>query len=316
MATSIFDSPAFIQACSALSDKPGRNPVPIATDPSRAEKLIDEIASAPRARILVTGTAADALARSVRCKTLAAASVTLRLRANALRKANALASSKRRQIGGSHGTVTAEDAPRATLIGAETIEAAVLFADMRGYTGLAEQLPPAQVVSILDEFFTMLTRVTVTHGGQVFHMAGDGMMAGFGMRDSRGSGARAALAAGQAMLQRFAPVETRWRAEFAILTGIGIGLHVGEVALGFLGPPGKQAITMIGDTANVAARLCSRARAGEILFSCAVADALVADGEGPGSGPKPFLQLPQFKLRGRDELLNIWCVPAPERLAR
>jgi adenylate cyclase len=186
---------------------------------------------------------------------------------------------------------------------------------MRGYTGLAEQLPPAQVVSILDEFFTMLTRVTVTYGGQVFHMAGDGMMAGFGMRDSRGSGARAALDAGHAMLQRFAPVETRWRAEFAILTGIGIGLHVGEVALGFLGPPGKQAITMIGDTANVAARLCSRARAGEILFSCAVADALVADGEGPGSGPKPFLQLPQFKLRGRNELLNIWCVPAPERLA-
>jgi len=315
MATSIFDPPAFIQACSARTDKVERIPVSISTGPNRAEELVEETASARLARILVTGTAADALARSVRCKTLAAASVTLRPRANSLRKANALASPERRQSGGSHGTVTAEDAPRATLIAAETIEAAVLFADMRGYTGLAEQLPPAQVVSILDEFFTMLTRVTVTYGGQVFHMAGDGMMAGFGMRDSRGSGARAALDAGHAMLQRFAPVETRWRAEFAILTGIGIGLHVGEVALGFLGPPGKQAITMIGDTANVAARLCSRARAGEILFSCAVADALVADGEGPGSGPKPFLQLPQFKLRGRNELLNIWCVPAPERLA-
>jgi hypothetical protein len=138
---------------------------------------------------------------------------------------------------------------------------------MRGYTGLAEQLPPAQVVSILDEFFTMLTRVTVTFGGQVFHMAGDGMMAGFGIRDSRGSGARAALAASHAMLQSFALVAARWRDEFAVVTGIGIGLRSGEVALGFLRPPGKQAITMIGDTANVAARLCSRARAGEVLFS-------------------------------------------------
>jgi len=315
MFTSILDPPAFVQAGSALSDELGRKPVSIATGPNRAEKLVDETASARGAQVLVPGTAADALARSIRFKTLAAASVTLGLRANSLRTAHALASSERRQSEGSHRTVTAEDAPRATLIAAETIEAAVLFADMRGYTGLAEQLPPAQVVSILNEFFTMLTRVTVTFAGQVFHMAGDGMMAGFGIRDSRGSGARAALAASHAMLQSFAPVAARWRDEFAVVTGIGIGLHVGEVALGFLGPPGKQGITMIGDTANVAARLCSRARAGEVLFSCSVAAALRADADGVGVGARAFLQLPQFELRGRSELLDIWCVPAPERLA-
>ena len=168
----------------------------------------------------------------------------------------------------------------------ETTHAAVLYADMRGYTGLAEQLPPARVVSLLDEFFTILGRITVTFGGQVFHVAGDGMMAGFGVRDPSRSGARAALAAGDAMLQRFAPVATRWRDEFEVVTGIGIGLHLGEVALGFLGPPGKKAITLIGDTANVAARLCGRARAGEMLFSCAVAAALVAAGDGPGMGPR------------------------------
>jgi adenylate cyclase len=185
---------------------------------------------------------------------------------------------------------------------------------MRGYTGLAERLPPARVVSLLDELFTILARVTGAFGGQVFHTAGDGMMAGFGVRDPRRSGACAALAAGHAMLQSFAPVATRWRGEFAVITGIGIGLHLGDVALGFLGPPGKQAITMIGDAANVAARLCSRARAGEVLFSCAVAAALGADGDCLGMGAKPFLQLPQYELRGRCELLDIWCVPAPERL--
>jgi class 3 adenylate cyclase len=52
-----------------------------------------------------------------------------------------------------------------------------------------------------------------------------------------------------------------------VVTGIGIVLHLREVALGFLKPPGNLAITMIGDTANVAARLCSRARAGDVLFS-------------------------------------------------
>jgi class 3 adenylate cyclase len=73
---------------------------------------------------------------------------------------------------------------------------------------------------------------------------------------------------------------------------------------------------MIGDTANVAARLCSRARAraGEVLFSCAIAAAPRADDAGLGMGGKAFLQLPQFELRGRSELLDIWCVPTPERI--
>jgi class 3 adenylate cyclase len=200
----------------------------------------------------------------------------------------------------------------AAVIPAETTHAAVLFADMRGYTGLAERLPPARVVCLLNEFFTVLARVTVAFGGEVFHMAGDGMMAGFGVRQPKRSGACAAFAASHAMLQSFAPVAARWRNEFAVVAGVGIGLHSGRVALGFLGPPGKQAVTMIGDTPNVAARLCSRARAGEVLFSCAVAAALGTDDDDFGTEAKAFLQLPQFELRGRSELLDIWCVPAPE----
>src|ERR1700726_2934268 len=65
-----------------------------------------------------------------------------------------------------------------TSIAAETTHAAVLFADMRGYTGLAERLPPARVVTLLDEFFAILASATAAYGGQVFYMAGGGMMAG------------------------------------------------------------------------------------------------------------------------------------------
>jgi class 3 adenylate cyclase len=197
----------------------------------------------------------------------------------------------------------------------EIINATVLFADMRGYTGLAEKLPPLRVVSLLDEFFGVLVSATSANGGEVFHMAGDGMMAGFGVQDSNRHGAREALAAGRAMLQRFSVVSTRWRREFSIATGIGVGLHLGEVALGLLGPPGNKTMTMVGDTANVAARLCSRARNGEVLYSNSVAKALEADVD-PGARLETdaFLLLPQFELRGRCGLLDIWCVPAPERL--
>src|ERR1700733_5780877 len=92
----------------------------------------------------------------------------------------------------------------------QTIRATVLFADMRGYTGLAEQLPPARVVPLPEEFFGVLASATEAYGGEEFHMAGDGTIAGFGVRDPRQQGAAEALAAGSAMLQRFSFVARRW----------------------------------------------------------------------------------------------------------
>jgi adenylate cyclase len=217
----------------------------------------------------------------------------------------------------------------------ETVRSAratVLFADLRGYTGMAERLPAVTVLPLLDEFFRVLAGAVETYGGTVFHMAGDGMMAGFGVNeqgvpgqtgDGHGEGvpdaggARDALSAGHAMLEGFAPIAARWRSELSIDAGVGVGLHLGEVAVGVLGPPLRQTTTLVGDTVNVAARLCSRARAGEVLFSCTVATVLENDAAAPGVPARaiPFLQLPQFELRGRRGPIDIWCVPAPERLA-
>jgi len=210
-------------------------------------------------------------------------------------------------------TVTRVARPRT----AKTQRVTVLFADLRGYTGLAERLPPASVMPLLDEFLGVLGRATTQHGGQIFHMAGDGMMAGFGVGDPSGDGAREAMAAGHAMLLEFGAVAARWRREMSIETGIGVGLHLGEVALGSLGPPGRRRTTLVGDTVNVASRLCSRARAGEVLLSCTVAAALDAERVQKGfeAMPAAILQLPQFELRGRSEPLDIWCIPAPERVA-
>jgi adenylate cyclase len=201
--------------------------------------------------------------------------------------------------------------------------ATVLFADLRGYTGLAERLSPAQLVPLLDEFFRVLAKAATMHGGTVFHMAGDGIMAGFGGTGDvttgipERDGAREALAAGNAMLQQFGLVAARWREELAIEAGIGVGLHMGEVAVGFIGPPGQKFTTLVGDTVNVAARLCGRARAGEVLLSCSVAAALDIDDGGRDLyvGPIPVLQLPQYALRGRTAPMDIWCVPALERVA-
>jgi len=192
----------------------------------------------------------------------------------------------------------------------------VLFADLRGYTGMVERLPAARVVPLLDEFVRVLGGAANRFGGEIYHMAGDGIMAGFGVNGESDGGASQALSAGHAMLEGFALVANRWRTELSIDAAIGIGLHLGEVAFALLGPPRRKVSTLVGDTVNVAARLCSRARAGEVLFSCTVAAALSVSPEANGNpASNSFLQLPQFELRGRRGPIDIWCVPAPERLA-
>jgi class 3 adenylate cyclase len=107
--------------------------------------------------------------------------------------------------------VVASPGRMAPVFGVKTICATVLFADMRGYTGLAETLPPALVLLLLNEFFRVLARATEAYGGDVFYMAGDGMMAGFGVRDPGQHGAREALAAGRTMQRRFSSVAIRWQ---------------------------------------------------------------------------------------------------------
>jgi len=197
-----------------------------------------------------------------------------------------------------------------------TASVTVLFADLRGYTGMVERLPAARVVPLLDEFVRVLAGAANKFGGEVYHMAGDGIMAGFGVNAEANGGASQALAAGHAMLQGFALVADRWRSELSIDAGIGIGLHLGEVAFAVLGPPKRKVTTLVGDTVNVAARLCSRARAGEVLFSCTVAADLNVSLHAQGSPAfTSFLQLPQFELRGRRGPIDIWCLPAPQRVA-
>jgi adenylate cyclase len=199
-----------------------------------------------------------------------------------------------------------------------TSRATVLFADLRGYTRIAEQLNPGLVAALLEEFFGVLVPAALEQGGEVFHVAGDGMMAGFGLRDAQATGACQALAAARAMLDRFAPLARRWTQDLAIQGGLGIGVHLGDIAWGRLGPPHQQFPTLVGDTVNVAARLCARARAGEVLFSSAVArelerEELAARGEAAARYASRYLHLPQLELRGRTAPLDIWCVPAAER---
>ncbi len=145
-------------------------------------------------------------------------------------------------------------------LGVQTVRGTVLFVDLRGYTTLAEGLLPDAVAGLLEEFFTTLTPAVERHGGTVFHLAGDSLMAGFGLDEAGVAPVRAAVQASRTMIAAFQPVSARWEDRLGVPTGIGIGVHVGALAFVALGPPTLRRATLVGDTVNVASRLCQRAR--------------------------------------------------------
>lgn len=187
--------------------------------------------------------------------------------------------------------------------------AAVMFADMRGFTSISERLQPAAVVELLNEFFALLTDITFEYDGTVFNMAGDSLMVGFGVPVEQADGTERAIFAASAMLEKFAALADRWTATHTIETGLGIGINVGEVIAGNVGSPTYMNYTIIGDTVNVASRLGQRARAGELLFSEAVKRALDKNGVNVGA-----MALPSLILRGRSSPVDIFCVPTAQRV--
>jgi len=189
-------------------------------------------------------------------------------------------------------------------------QVAVLFADMRGFTGIAERLSGAQVFELLNEFFSTLTAVAFRHEGTVFNMAGDSLMVGFGVPIAQADGGARAVRAAREMLVTFAVLADEWRTRYGIETGLGIGINEGEVIAGNVGSDEHMSYTLIGDTVNVAARLSQRARAGEVLFSTSLKMALDAQ----SSAELKVKALPPLTLRGRASPVSIYCVPTDRRI--
>ena len=186
------------------------------------------------------------------------------------------------------------------------VNATTLFADMRGFTRISEQLPPAEVVPLLNEYFKLLTNIAFQHEGTVFNMAGDSLMVGFGVPFEQDDATVRAFHAAKEMLAQFDELVTRWKAEFGIQAGLGIGINEGEVIAGNIGSPDYMNFTIIGDAVNVAARLGQRARTGQLLFPESVKRLLDAAGLNSGA-----VLLAPVSLRGREEPMEIFCSPSP-----
>lgn len=179
---------------------------------------------------------------------------------------------------------TADEAIRPGM--AEPRDAAAMFIDLRGFTPLARQLPPADVMMLLSEYQARTVPIIRRHRGNIDKFLGDGIMASFGAVQPTGIYVADALRA----LDEIMTAAGAWRAERAgkglQTPELGIGVAAGRVLFGAVGSEHRLEYTVIGDAVNLAAKLEKQCKA-EHVRALVTADAYAlarAQGYAPSAG--------------------------------
>jgi len=143
-------------------------------------------------------------------------------------------------------------------------EITVVFVDLRGFTAFAESAEPEDLMAVLNEYHREMGRLILACDGTLEHFAGDGLMVFFNdpvpVEDATARAVRMALA----MRARMNELTPQWRKRDCALD-VGIGIATGYATLGVIGFEGRWDYAAIGSVTNLAARLCSEAKPGQIL---------------------------------------------------
>lgn len=164
----------------------------------------------------------------------------------------------------------------------EDIDAVIWFSDLRASTRLAEQLPQAVFLELLNRFFECTAGAVQAAGGEILGYIGDCVLAIFPFDKFRGAApaCRAALAAGRMARVRLAEVNAERAAQSAAPLGFGIGLHPGRVLFGNIGLPERLNFSVIGPAANEAARVADQCGPlGEVIVVSQKFRELAGDGD-------------------------------------
>jgi adenylate cyclase len=185
---------------------------------------------------------------------------------------------------------------------AERREVTVMFADIRGFTRISENLDPAVVVQMLNGYFREMSAAIQSHHGHVTRLMGDGIMSVFGALQRNPwhvqDAAEAALAMRQALERYNGTLRGRGLPELAF----GIGIHTGSVVAGLVGSEELQEFTVMGDAVNVASRV-------EGLTRELPADILVTDEVRSHLGDRYLLRpMAPAAIRGKSRPIVTWAL--------
>jgi len=177
------------------------------------------------------------------------------------------------------GLLASPEGPR---LGGETRRLTLLMSDLRGFTQLTEELPPAVVLRLLNSYLGAMTEVVLAHQGTIDEFVGDAILALFGAPLPRQDDARRAVACAVAMQVAMSELNRRNEAEGLPRLEMGVAVHTGDVVVGNIGSERRTKYGVVGSAVNHAGRIESFTVGGQVLLSEAT---LHAAGAGLDVGP-------------------------------
>lgn len=185
-------------------------------------------------------------------------------------------------------------------LGGEQKEVTILFADIRGFTKMSEQLSPEAIVSMLNTYLSIMIERVLENGGMVNKFAGDNIMAVWNAPQEQDGHARLAAKAAWEAQQGIVEIQQKDpsipRAQF------GIGINTGQAVAGNVGSSGRTEYTVIGDAVNLASRICSGTTGGEVWLGPEtyrqVKDYIEVDALPPQEFKGKSEKVPVFRLTG------------------
>lgn len=161
--------------------------------------------------------------------------------------------------------------PSSLVLGGKRRMITIFFADIRGFTSMSETLvdKPEMVLEIVNRFHSAMTDVIISKGGTIDKYIGDATMALFGapMAQTAKADAMSAIESAMAIRQECLKIREQLIKEGKTAVNVGIGINTGEVVVGMVGSTKMMNYTAIGDAVNTAARIESKAEAGQVIVS-------------------------------------------------
>lgn len=184
-------------------------------------------------------------------------------------------------------------------LGGESRTATILFSDIRNFTTLCEGREPESILTLLNNYLSVVSSAIEDNKGVVDKYIGDAVMALFGVPIASDSDTANALKAALAMRERIAHLNSMNQAQGLPLLHTGIGLHTGDVVAGNLGSTNRLNYTVIGDAVNLASRL-------EALTKQYGVDILVSEDTRSGQDNFVFKELDLVRVKGKAQPVKIY----------
>ena len=185
-------------------------------------------------------------------------------------------------------------------LGGEKREVTVLFSDIRGFTSMSEKMEPEKVVSTLNKYFSLMIDIVFKNNGTLDKIIGDELMIVYGAPTSSKDDTQRALKTAIEMQEKINIFNKEREKNKEVPIKVGIGINKGLVVSGNIGSRELMDYTVIGDTVNLGARLCSAAGPDKIIVSKTVWEAT--------KELYLYKKLKPIKVKGKENEVNIYEV--------